>query len=120
MTGELQMSIDDLPSKAAAVDLKRDVLDLVGLDPRTDEHRAQIVRAILTVGVQREVFSANDCREHIPAWVHTPSMGQTFSLLRRRHLIEFVAYEPSTKKNTHGHPVGTWRLTALGLEKAGG
>lgn len=109
-----QMSIDDLPSTVAAVQLKDAVLELIGLDPRIDEHRALIVQAIFRAGVAREVFSSNDVRAHLPAWVKTPAMGVTFAMLRRRNLIEVVGLEPSTKRNTHGKPVYTYRLTELG------
>ena len=39
-------------------------------------------------------------------------MGARFNAAARAGLIVRVGYEPSTKANTHAHPVATWETAA--------
>lgn len=72
--------------------------------------RAVIDAAILRVARRGGAFSANDVRELLPEV--GPLMGARFNALARRGLIERVGYVPSTKGNTHGHPVAEWRAAS--------
>lgn len=69
--------------------------------------RARIDAAIRTVAARGGTFSANDVRPLIPG-AHGPLVGARFNAAAKAGAIVRVGYEPSSKANTHAHPIATW------------
>ena len=69
----------------------------------------QILRAIVTTSLQRDTFSANDTREHLPADVHSPRIGRAFALAQDMGLVTFAGLVKSTDKGTHGKRINLYR-----------
>ena len=64
----------------------------------------------MTVARRGGTFSANDVRGLLPRELAEGGlMGARFNALARRH-FEHVGYTASSKGNTHGHDIKTWRL----------
>lgn len=75
------------------------------------DERSRIDAAIRQVAARGGTFSANDVRPLIHG-AHGPLVGARFNAAAKAGLIVRVGYEPSTKDNTHGHPVATWKAAA--------
>lgn len=57
-------------------------------------------------------FSSNDLRDQIPEGVRPNAIGGRFREAARKGLIRSVGWVPSSKQNTHGHPVRVWQGVA--------
>lgn len=73
--------------------------------------KARIDAAILEVARRGSVFSANEVRPLLPeSLTEGGVMGGRFGALSKAGDIVHVGYVPSSKSNTHGHDIKTWRL----------
>lgn len=75
---------------------------------RSGWNKALIDQAIDAFAATGQQFSANDVRVVLPADLPGPLFGARFSAAQTTQRIRFVGYTRSTKKNTHGKPVGLW------------
>lgn len=105
----------DLPSKeydsVTEADLQRHALmELFIGDPMNNSAIGEVARIILENAPVDEEFSANSVRRHMPTHVKPGAIGMTFWKLRERGYIRQVNDEASTKRNTHGKPVGVYKL----------
>lgn len=76
---------------------------------RSGWNAALIDQAIDVFAATGRPFSANDVRVVLPDDLPGPLFGARFSAASTQKRIRFVGYVRSTKKNTHGKPVGLWR-----------
>jgi hypothetical protein len=76
--------------------------DPLGMD------RDLIDKAITAFAAAGDPFSANDLRHLLPDTVRPALWGARFYAASTAGRIRFLGYRRSTKKNTHGKPVGLW------------
>lgn len=93
-----------------AVRRRNAVLALIAGDPRNLPSIKAVITAIEQTVQPGDVFSANDFRHALPAWIKPHTVGPTLGYLRRKGVVTPVGYIPSTDPGTHGHPVRQWRL----------
>lgn len=74
----------------------------------SDDDKARIDAAILSVARRGGVFSANDFRDMFPD-ISGGVVGARVNALARKHFVH-VGYVASTKGNTNGHEIKTWQL----------
>lgn len=101
----------DLHSSIAACIAERDAgMASAEASDLTGWNRKLIDQAIDVLAARGEPFSANQLRVLLPDDVPGPLFGARFQhAANNRKVIRFVGYVPSTKRNTHGKPVGLWR-----------
>lgn len=75
----------------------------------SDWNKNLIDQAIDAFAATGRPFSANDLRQLLPDDLPGPLYGNRFThAYKNRGVIRYVGSEPSTKKNTHLHPVARW------------
>lgn len=101
---------DELQTRLVAAIADRDHGMALAEDSATDWDKNLIDQAIAWFAQTGTPFSANDVREALPEDINCRGlMGNRFTHAWKTHeLIEPVGWLPSSKRNTHGKPVGQW------------
>lgn len=81
----------------------------------TNWDRFLVEQAIFLTGLTNDTFTANQLRDLLPDLGHG-FLGVAINSLRSGGIIARIpgAEVPSTLKNTHGHGLKVWHLTARG------
>jgi hypothetical protein len=81
----------------------------------TNWDRFLVEQAIFLTGLANDTFTANQLRDLLPDLSHG-FLGVAINSLRSSGIIVKIpgAEVPSTLKNTHGHGLKVWHLTARG------
>ncbi|MGW7087600.1 hypothetical protein ACWGH2_29445 [Streptomyces sp. NPDC054871] len=87
---------------------------LADIAKHSEWDRFLVEQAVLHFGEQQAEWSCNQLRDLLPD-LGTGFLGAAINSLRSGGVIERTGqYVPSTSKDTHGHPIAVWRLTADG------